>query len=224
MLHDAELFFLPPCRSHSYVTIYAHNGPYRVGGAPFLQTGAHDVRGGAGSMAACRWLLSWLLPSRPALLRNIPAQPAPTTFCLQGDIEHCTARVDHQTGDLLGFWFNAHRSRDGCWVAAPQVGGSGGQASLSGTPGSAWRLTDATTKPLASLLPAAGAALPRRLHCLLRCEAWAWRVPRPWPCLPPLFPWQRPVQQHRAGVAPTPRGAAAAAGARGGGRLACCHR
>ena len=114
----------------TYITIYAHNGPYRVGGAPFLQTGAHDVRRGwAGSLAAygedgCSSEL--LLAPHPALRSGIPAHPLPRPSackCVQGDIEHCTARVDHRTGDLLGFWYNAHRSRDGCWVAASQVGG-----------------------------------------------------------------------------------------------------
>ncbi len=37
--------FVNPEPCCSYITIYAHNGPYRVGGVPFLQTGAHDVRG-----------------------------------------------------------------------------------------------------------------------------------------------------------------------------------
>lgn len=66
--------------------LYAYNGPYRVGGAPFLTTGAHD-----------------------------------------GDIEHLTVRCHPTTGALVGVWFNAHRSRDGCWVAGPQVGAYAGR-------------------------------------------------------------------------------------------------
>ncbi|KAL4425890.1 hypothetical protein ABPG75_009906 [Micractinium tetrahymenae] len=63
-----------------YITMYAYNGAYRVGGLPFLQTGAHD-----------------------------------------GDIEHLTVRLHPTSGALQGVWYNAHRSRDGCWVAASQV-------------------------------------------------------------------------------------------------------
>eukprot|EP00887_Chlorella_sp_A99_P004572 scaffold4.g4572.t1 len=38
-----------------------------------------------------------------------------------GDWEHLTARVHPQTGALIGIYFNAHRSRDGCWVPAEDV-------------------------------------------------------------------------------------------------------
>jgi hypothetical protein len=38
-----------------------------------------------------------------------------------GDIEHCSARVDIGSGDLLAMWYNSHRSRDGEWVAGDQV-------------------------------------------------------------------------------------------------------
>ncbi|KAI3429626.1 hypothetical protein D9Q98_005712 [Chlorella vulgaris] len=64
----------------SFLTLYAYNGEYRVGGLPFLTTGAHD-----------------------------------------GDWEHCTARVHPTSGKLLGMWYNAHRSRDGCWVGGLEV-------------------------------------------------------------------------------------------------------
>ncbi|EFN60057.1 hypothetical protein CHLNCDRAFT_133315 [Chlorella variabilis] len=64
----------------TYITLYAHNGAYRVGGVGLIKTGDHD-----------------------------------------GDWEHCTARVHPTTGELLGMWYNAHRCRDGCWVAGPQV-------------------------------------------------------------------------------------------------------
>ncbi|KAK9841890.1 hypothetical protein WJX84_003102 [Apatococcus fuscideae] len=35
-----------------------------------------------------------------------------------GDWEHCTVRLDGQTGALQGVWYNAHRARDGCWLPA----------------------------------------------------------------------------------------------------------
>jgi hypothetical protein len=38
-----------------------------------------------------------------------------------GDIEHITARVHPQTGDLIAMWYNSHRGRDGQWVPASQV-------------------------------------------------------------------------------------------------------
>lgn len=38
-----------------------------------------------------------------------------------GDIEHLTVRVDIETEGLIGVWYNAHRSRDGTWVAGPDV-------------------------------------------------------------------------------------------------------
>jgi hypothetical protein len=38
-----------------------------------------------------------------------------------GDIEHITARVHPQSGDLITMWYNSHRSRDGQWVPAAQV-------------------------------------------------------------------------------------------------------
>jgi hypothetical protein len=38
-----------------------------------------------------------------------------------GDVEHLTARVHPETGDLLAMWYNAHRSRDGQWVPAAAV-------------------------------------------------------------------------------------------------------
>ena len=38
-----------------------------------------------------------------------------------GDIEHCTARVHPQTGDLIAMWYNSHRCRDGQWVPASSV-------------------------------------------------------------------------------------------------------
>lgn len=44
-----------------------------------------------------------------------------TTGAHDGDIEHITARVDCTTGDILGMWYNSHRSRDGEWVSASQI-------------------------------------------------------------------------------------------------------
>jgi hypothetical protein len=38
-----------------------------------------------------------------------------------GDWERVTARVDAETGELLGVWFNAHRPRDGCWAGPGSV-------------------------------------------------------------------------------------------------------
>ena len=38
-----------------------------------------------------------------------------------GDIEHLTVRVEPKSGNLLGVWYNAHRSRDGCWVEGAMV-------------------------------------------------------------------------------------------------------
>jgi len=38
-----------------------------------------------------------------------------------GDIEHCTARVNPRTGQLIAMWYNSHRSRDGEWVPADKV-------------------------------------------------------------------------------------------------------
>eukprot|EP00890_Picochlorum_soloecismus_P001540 jgi/Picsp_1/2387/NSC_05849-R1_pre-mrna processing protein prp39 gb len=38
-----------------------------------------------------------------------------------GDIEHITVRVDMETEGLIGVWYNAHRNRDGTWVAGPDV-------------------------------------------------------------------------------------------------------
>ncbi|GAB4823799.1 hypothetical protein N2152v2_010845 [Parachlorella kessleri] len=64
----------------NYLTFYAYNGPYNVGGFRLVQTGDHD-----------------------------------------GDWEHVTARVHPSTGELLGMWYNAHRSRDGMWVEGSRV-------------------------------------------------------------------------------------------------------
>lgn len=38
-----------------------------------------------------------------------------------GDIEHITARVCPDTGDLLAMWYNSHRPRDGEWVGGDLV-------------------------------------------------------------------------------------------------------
>jgi len=38
-----------------------------------------------------------------------------------GDIEHITVRVDIETEGLVGVWYNAHRNRDGTWVAGPDA-------------------------------------------------------------------------------------------------------
>lgn len=38
-----------------------------------------------------------------------------------GDWEHLTVRCRCPSGELLGVWYNAHRSRDGEWVAAEKV-------------------------------------------------------------------------------------------------------
>jgi hypothetical protein len=38
-----------------------------------------------------------------------------------GDIEHITARVCPESGDLLAMWYNSHRPRDGEWVEADSV-------------------------------------------------------------------------------------------------------
>lgn len=38
-----------------------------------------------------------------------------------GDIEHITARVCPESGDLLAMWYNSHRPRDGEWVEAGSV-------------------------------------------------------------------------------------------------------
>jgi hypothetical protein len=64
----------------NYITVFAFNGHYNLGGLGLLHVGAHD-----------------------------------------GDIEHCTARVHPRSGELLGMWYNSHRSRDGEWVPGPQV-------------------------------------------------------------------------------------------------------
>lgn len=38
-----------------------------------------------------------------------------------GDIEHITVRCHPTTGELLGVFYNAHRSRDGQWLARDRV-------------------------------------------------------------------------------------------------------
>jgi len=38
-----------------------------------------------------------------------------------GDIEHITARVHPESGDLIAMWYNSHRGRDGEWRAAAEV-------------------------------------------------------------------------------------------------------
>ena len=45
-----------------------------------------------------------------------------------GDWEHLTARIDPESGDLLGLWYAAHRPQDGQWVEAGRVPrGAGGR-------------------------------------------------------------------------------------------------
>ena len=38
-----------------------------------------------------------------------------------GDLERLTLRLDAETGELLGAWYNAHRPRDGAWAGAGEV-------------------------------------------------------------------------------------------------------
>lgn len=96
----------------TYITLYAFNGPYAVGGVPFVTTGAHDgalAEGGAGmhaGVAPFTPVHTWL---------RLPLPPP------AGDWEHITVRLHPVSGDLLGAFYNAHRPRDGTWVAAPQV-------------------------------------------------------------------------------------------------------
>jgi hypothetical protein len=79
-------------------------------------------------------------PRRPALeitylalyAHNGPYRLAglgPAVGAHDGDWERVTARVDAESGELVAVWYNAHRPRDGGWVAAadaPRGSGGGG--------------------------------------------------------------------------------------------------
>jgi hypothetical protein len=45
----------------------------------------------------------------------------PSVGAHDGDLERLTVRLDAESGELLGAWFNSHRPRDGAWAGAGGV-------------------------------------------------------------------------------------------------------
>ena len=93
----------------TYLTLYAHNGHYALGGVPLplLHVGAHD---GDWEHCTARWARCG--PASPpgcARGRCTACRGGPSLTRAGG--RHPTRRVDPTTGELVGMWYNAHRSR-----------------------------------------------------------------------------------------------------------------
>ena len=187
----------------TYLTLYAFNGPYNVGGWSALQTGQHD---GDWEHITARWVQGGWVCMCTHCNAAPPAMRLLLWFC----------RVHPTSGDLLGMWYNAHRSRDGCWVAGHEVRwvdallGLMHVFQLQGyTTAPAYNL-HVCAPPLVTPIPCEGAPRPsHRPPCRLRGPSWPRRLPPACPPLAPLLPGQRPVQRRGAHVAPAPRAAAA---------------
>ena len=103
-----------------YLTLYAFNGAYNVGGLPFIQTGAHD-----GDWEHCTARsaasLSCMTCSAACTSQVFGSWPASNMWRGCAAVSRFARRLHPATGELIGLWYNAHRSRDGSWVAGPEV-------------------------------------------------------------------------------------------------------
>jgi hypothetical protein len=64
--------------------------------------------------------------SRRLVNKLMAAKPWQGGLCvrlllLEVAVCECARRVHPTSGELLGVWYNAHRSRDGCWAEGAQV-------------------------------------------------------------------------------------------------------
>ena len=60
-------------------------------------------------------------PSSPRSSPYAVAGFGPAVGAHDGDWERWTARLDAESGELTGAWYNAHRPRDGCWLPAARL-------------------------------------------------------------------------------------------------------